>query len=473
MNNVNSVIKDLSTFVYLIQEPLLNKELHPAGLNPSHKKYYIRKPPPRKPPRPPPGWVPPKVIRTRALIYAHFSMPLWPEARFSDPDCSVCRWESPDFGTIMLVSLYWDADLPELPKMFKKVVDYCIDNRIDILVGTDSNARAYLWGDVIQNPRGTLLEDYIDNKSLFLLNTGAGPTYQRDGASSTIDISLASNRLSNYISYWGLSQDPSFSDHAQIEIHLELSAPDPRLVRSYGRIDWPTFTDHMDKKSIKIVQPDHTSIALLESELTSFNKDTTAALDAVAKLHPQKGRESDKWYTQELVDLKKQYFALLNKKNLNGSQRNKDKFVEIRNLYNNTLKSTRAGGWKTFTSSVSDIKGMALFLKIIKKAPTHQVGILKHTDGTFTNSAAESLNLLMDTHFKNSIPPSEDEEETDQVSFESEVTGRKYVYQLDWVSTDLIVEAFRTFKPRKMEGLDGFKPCVLQNLPLSAIHRLK
>ena len=54
--------------------------------------------------------------------------------------------------------------------------------------------------------------------------------------------------------------------------------------------------------------------------------------------------------------------------------------------------------------SIVDPNGMALLANITKKGPEQKLGLLKKSDGTYARDIKESITILMEAHFKQSVP---------------------------------------------------------------------
>lgn len=76
------------------------------------------------------------------------------------------------------------------------------DGRLDLLICGDFNAKSPLWGSPVSNRRGEILQDWMAQLGLCLINTGLHPTCSRPQGSSFIDLTWASPGLSHRISGW-------------------------------------------------------------------------------------------------------------------------------------------------------------------------------------------------------------------------------------------------------------------------------
>ena len=84
---------------------------------------------------------------------------------------------------------------------------------------------------------------------------------------------------------------------------------------------------------------------------------------------------------------------------------------------------------------------------------------------------------MVQEHFPGSIPylPGEDVPEEHPFDFDEdpEADHLRPLHSLEWISNYRIERAIAHFGPHKSAGPDGFKPLVLQKLPLKAISYLR
>lgn len=95
-----------------------------------------------------------------------------------------------------------------------------------------------LWVDTLMSTRGRLLESFISNHDLFILNTLLD---DRTHSISSIDLSLCSSSISLDIAL-SVLDDPLYSNHFSIYLK-QTSFSSPLSPRWYfQKADWPTFT---------------------------------------------------------------------------------------------------------------------------------------------------------------------------------------------------------------------------------------
>ena len=172
--------KDLSSFLYLIQEPYNYKE-KTRLLDNQHSILGSSHP------------------DNRAIIYGHQNLHLWPDSRFCSRDVSACLWKtgSSKLGEIVLLSVYWAKDQDSLPFELLEAVHFCNKNGVPYLISIDANAHNPLWNDKDLDDRGILIESFLDSNPVTLLNKGDVATFHNTrGHSTFIDLTIINRAYS-------------------------------------------------------------------------------------------------------------------------------------------------------------------------------------------------------------------------------------------------------------------------------------
>lgn len=130
-----------------------------------------------------------------------------------------------DIGTITVISCYLspNMDRSDTLEFFDNLSDAMDMVTKPAIVAGDWNAKSPMWGSTSSNWRGRLLENWISERDLCILNTGSTPTCVRPQGSSTIDVTLCTSGMFSYIHSWNVLTDTvSLSDHYYIsyETHI-------------------------------------------------------------------------------------------------------------------------------------------------------------------------------------------------------------------------------------------------------------
>jgi hypothetical protein len=89
------------------------------------------------------------------------------------------------------------------------------------IICADSNAHSHVWFDSHNDERGDILLDFISkNNNLIVNNNETSPMFESKNGKSSIDITLTSIALNNYINQWFIDESESLSDHKYIRFNI-------------------------------------------------------------------------------------------------------------------------------------------------------------------------------------------------------------------------------------------------------------
>ena len=102
---------------------------------------------------------------------------------------------------------------------FTDFIDRLVEDarkRPPVVIAGDFNAWATDWDSKWTNRRGNELLDAMACLDVVLLNTGDVPTYERDGRTSIMDLTIASSSLARQNNKWKVNDVFNLSDHRVI-----------------------------------------------------------------------------------------------------------------------------------------------------------------------------------------------------------------------------------------------------------------
>jgi len=250
-----------------------------------------------------------------------------------------------DFGIIKIVSCYLspNTDRADALEFYDHLSDIVDSAQKSIIIAGDFNSKSPMWGSANTNWRGQLLEDWIAEKDLCIVNTGFSPTCVRPQGSSIVDITLCTPDIFSAISSWTVLEEiESLSDHNYI--YYEISSRSylnnrnrnrntnkrdtnnknktkainisGRLHKSYIRgWSWKTFEEekflsvlarHIPEAHIKLSQADFEP----NSMSTRIKEYLAEAADFSAKKRKgYKGRKSTYWWSEDIDNIRKETIA--------------------------------------------------------------------------------------------------------------------------------------------------------------------
>ena len=381
-------------------------------------------------------------------------------------------------------------------------IDKCVEkaktNNEQIIIGTDSNAHSQLWMSEKSNSRGEIFEDLIASNNLSVCNIGSKFTYECATGKSIIDVTLASNNLTDRITEWKVHDEDYFSDHKLISFKFDLNIATTAKFRNFKKANWPYFTSLL--AATKWVDPPKIwSHEIIETEVDKLSKDIIKALDKVCpeKEHKIK-RQQPIWWSAELHNLRKKVRALYKhwKKASPNTGVQADRYNTYKSVnkeYFKSIDKAKKASWRKFTSECEDIY---LLNKIIHKKQQSSISMMEGC-----NTGLETNNLLMDSHFPGSTsmgdnlhstssqvklvdanpetdndalqaPCPEQEAEGDPSRYQQKFVLDKHLIGMEFLDPHNVKEAFKNMKAFNSGGPSGMKAIVFQKLPYNFLVRI-
>ena len=372
----------------------------------------------------------------------------------SSPDCAVANLVT-DRKVITVASFYHDINLSTLPKGLDEAADA---EGLVVLAG-DTNAHSTLWGSPTNNRRGDHWEDYILTNDLYILNDSSNPTFSSHLGNSHLDITLTKNpdRFSN----WKNTQVFNGSDHTLISFITSLSSPFiDKYYQNILKTDWGVF----QSKLTPLNQDTITSTAQLESQATQLVDNVVKAFNEACP--PKKafpGRPC-RWWNNNLSNLlRKKNLAARETRKYVGTIRGRRALLRKRalgKLFRKHLMLEKDKGWKQFTSNITSPKCISSLLRSMKSGPRENMPYLRDADGRVSKTHLQNLDILRESHFKNSL-----------TSFNinkgnSTPTNSSLPKELETFFTmELLDKAINEMPTGKTPGPDGIKNEVFRRLP--------
>ena len=157
----------------------------------------------------------------RACIITTSNIDAWLLGQFCNEDQVAIAFKTNQ--TIMVVcSTYmpYDSVDPPPPKLMRDLTSFCEQKGWGLIIGADANSHNTAWGSSDTNLRGEELLNYIATTQLHVQNVGITPTFRNRIREEVIDITLATNNVTNKIYRWKVSEEETFSDHNRITFSI-------------------------------------------------------------------------------------------------------------------------------------------------------------------------------------------------------------------------------------------------------------
>lgn len=148
----------------------------------------------------------------RAAIYCN-NLEMRKKCKFV---ASLGDWVGIGVESILIVSCYMPSNdtMAKFKRTLKELKTLIRDNHDRVLLCGDFNARSVLWGCNTGERRGAVLDEWISEMNLIILNRGRVPTCVRPQGSSIVDLTIASAWTSDRVCDWRVEANmESLSDH--------------------------------------------------------------------------------------------------------------------------------------------------------------------------------------------------------------------------------------------------------------------
>ena len=351
-----------------------------------------------------------------------------------------------------------------------------------IIVG-DFNSHNTLWGSEKTDPNGKIIENFINEKNMVLLNDGSGTRMDPKNAKvSVLDLSITSPLLSGRCE-WRALQNKFGSDHYPISIHIILDKKhndnkqdEMEDIRwSFRNMNWTLFSVECEKmfhrENEKNVSEDPTELYL------HFISTIT---EVIQKTYPKKGKRQRKpipWWNNECSDKIKERNRAKKKLNRTISIENLNDFLKKKAETQKFLRQYEQLYWNNFCQKLNRFVPESNIWKCIERlngiqTKTKRIPVLKDKERIMQSDQdkAELLGGFFHTIFTTEASkPTEktrswqpNQEIKDNTSKESKVHTLNGAFGL--AEFNRAIEKKRNSAP----GKDRIPYSVYQNLPLVA-----
>ena len=423
----------------------------------------------------------------RAALYVSNGIKMSPMPAFMDADMATGLWTTNDndFRNIVVTSIYMAGD-KEVTPLFEKLIKFCRRKRLSYILLGDYNAHTPMWGELKTDERGKIMEDFIMQYDLTILNRGERPhtfTWKRGDKESIIDISFCSRDLKSILQNWFCQwKTICDSDHSTITFDVSVDSVHYTYSRNLRKLGWTKFSRLVEEKCEQLNATSQTSAPVsqvhvndiwsevrLEKEAQSFSDDIVECLDVT---HPKKKIPTKlpdlKWFDNDVSEAKSNKKSAHNTWRNDRSEENYLTYTEMVALYRSAIRKARRASWKKFADNQNDFESVARFNKILNRDSLNGLGQLKDEDGEPCSTVSESLDVLLRSHFPSCTNRPMHEWEPN--------SGKTCNIEVDeganFVTLERLEEAIKSFGEHKAAGMDDIKPLVLQKLGDKAKERM-
>ena len=290
--------------------------------------------------------------------------------------CCIYNSRSMAFSSILLQNLYNQLPQP-------------------CLILGDLNGYSPLWGCIQADPRGNMIENFINHCDLAILNNGA-PTHPNPINDTAIDLSLCSPTILEEFD-WNTIPSVLDSDHYPILLSTEINEPDPSPIRQIKKADWTTFTNSTAWNNFP---QDNLSNEDLLQDL--YNRINLACDEAIPYTVPSKFYPKPFW-TPELTRTRHIRETLYQRYRRNRTIQNKIDWHRARAIHKNKVQIQKEASWKDYISDFDEtmpITEICNRIRKLKGLPPKTIRILCNDgDPTISYSTPNEISEALAQNF--------------------------------------------------------------------------
>jgi ribonuclease HI len=389
----------------------------------------------------------------RACIITSRDIKAWPLLPYCSRDVTAIRtlWST---GIVVFASVYMAAEEDCPPPKVRDLVEYCSNNNLPLIIGSDCNAHHTLWGSSNINSRGVMLTEFLASSDLHVVNRGHKPTFVVSRRSEVIDVTFASSSILHRIQKWWVDDEESSSDHRYIKAIIQLGPPDPMFCRNRRRTDWCLYTAELRTELAKLNSVELTSVKEIEGRVTQVTSVMEDAIDNACPLTKvkSKGKRVPYW-TKELSALRRAARRLYRHVRTGGDGA-WNSYRSARNEYQSVLRREKTSSWRKYCEEIEDCPSASRLYRILQNDQFIKLSSIDKGGGDYTLSIEDSYKFLLQEHF-----PSDPNGEPMVSEHDRRTTGG---ISTIIVTPKLVSRAVRSFSPYKAAGADGIFPAMLQ-----------
>ncbi|XP_017876280.1 uncharacterized protein LOC108622728 [Ceratina calcarata] len=314
-------------------------------------------------------------IETRACMAVSKRLKLVLLPQFSNRDMTTAMLEqvSPSGRINKLVIASWY--LPHhrqspIDGVMENTINWCNQQGLEYIAGTDANACNTAWGSTKTNKRGETLLEFLESNELTWANEGHKPTFTTCIREEVLDITIVSVDKLIDISKWRVDK---------------------------RKVDWKKFREELAKNKGNIPK-DYGTSDQLDLAADSLNELIGNAAMTASKVI--KGVEKIKvpWWNSDLTRLRDNCRKLKSRARRTTKNCDKIRAQRAERQLKDKIKRNKKESWRKFCGSLKTTKNIAKLTKIMERTDSSNLGLLKKNDDTFTKSTKETLELLLRTH---------------------------------------------------------------------------
>jgi hypothetical protein len=278
---------------------------------------------------------------------------------------------------VTLAYIPYDPDEPPPSKRLREVIDYCIRNKLQLIIGCDANAHHIIWGSMDINPQGECLMEYLVSTYLSILNKGNKPTFVTRNTKEVIDLTLGTDKIGDLVIIWHVSDEISLSDHRYIVFQVgdlevtRLTYRIPKKTNLESYREDPKVNLGVVPRVVHSVRDVELAVDLLQQALLlSYHQNCPARVALSPKTVP--------WWKKELSRLKASTRRLFNQAKRTGDW---ESYKTAFTCYNKEIRKAKQSSWRDYCRGIENVPDRARLMRIMASQSANRVESIKLLDG--------------------------------------------------------------------------------------------
>lgn len=349
--------------------------------------------------------------------------------------------------------------------LLRNLVLHCQVNKLELVIGCDSNAHNKLWGDKITDERGCKMLDFMNISNLTWLNRGCNPTFRSGSNESVIDLTLATPTIEKLVTNWKVDDKDSYSDHMIIEFCINSSATPPAEGIIKKRTDWIKYKCKV-KALLNNFPSEISTPKDLDQSAQKLRDSIMKAYEESCRIMKTKIRYHMEWFNNKLHNertalrkLFSQVKVMKTSSSVRGSQLN-EQYKQKRDTYKKLCQRTKNEAWFKKMESLENTKDIARLQRLLETSKPPEIGSLITKNGKYTSNNEETIQELMSVHFPDCRRLNDTH---DEATFTPTVINNLSNSDIeDTFKEEKINWAIHSLSPFKSPGEDGIFPALLQ-----------
>jgi len=217
-----------------------------------------------------------------------------------------------------------------------------------------------------------------------------------------IDFTLGSYGLLESITCWKVSREPSLSDHTHILFTLRGFVP-ALLIRNPRGTNCGSFREGQMDKLERRPEMRMDDVAGLGLAVHWIQHALVTAYEENCPLKPTKNGRKYLKRTSELESLRREVRRHFNRCRADNKPSSWELYREAQRRYREEVRKASKVPWRTFCGSINDLRRSARLHRALSRDSKTKLGFLVAPTGERMQSELETLDLLLATHFPESI----------------------------------------------------------------------